>query len=196
MWVYMGLYGSVWVYMGPCGSMWVYVGLYGSMWVYMGLCGSIWVSMGLTPMLPHSGMPVQWLQRTMWALGLEVHTQKFARNLPFPDESRERYAVRGTNVYGILRAPRAARTEALVLSAPCSPPPHNSHAVGLLLALAAYFRGETPYGTHPYGPLWNPIDPYGTLWTPIDPYRPLWTPMGPYRPLWTPMDPYGPLWTH
>ncbi|XP_072216799.1 glycosylphosphatidylinositol anchor attachment 1 protein, partial [Excalfactoria chinensis] len=87
-------------------------------------------------------MPVQWLQRTMWGLGLEVHTQRFARKLPFPDESRERYAVRGTNVYGILRAPRAARTEALVLSAPCSPPPHNSQAVGLLLAMAAYFREQ------------------------------------------------------
>lgn len=88
------------------------------------------------------GMPVQWLQRSMWALGLEVHTQRFARTLPFPDESRERYAVRGTNVYGILRAPRAARTEALVLSAPCSAPPHNAHAVGLLLALAAYCREQ------------------------------------------------------
>eukprot|EP00076_Gallus_gallus_P038328 XP_025003866.1 glycosylphosphatidylinositol anchor attachment 1 protein [Gallus gallus] len=51
-------------------------------------------------------------------------------------------AVRGTNVYGILRAPRAARTEALVLSAPCSAPPHNAHAVGLLLALAAYCREQ------------------------------------------------------
>lgn len=50
--------------------------------------------------------------------------------------------VRGTNVYGILRAPRAASTEALVLSTGCAPGPHNNQAVGLLLALAAYFRGE------------------------------------------------------
>lgn len=51
--------------------------------------------------------------------------------------------VKGTNVYGILRAPRAPRTEALVLSAPCSPGDENNQAVGLLLGLAQYFRGES-----------------------------------------------------
>lgn len=50
--------------------------------------------------------------------------------------------VKGTNVYGILRAPRAPRTEALVLSAPCSPGDQNNQAVGLLLGLAQYFRSE------------------------------------------------------
>lgn len=54
--------------------------------------------------------------------------------------------VKGTNVYGILRAPRAPRTEALVLSAPCSPGDNNNQAVGLLLGLAQYFRSE--YRTH------------------------------------------------
>ncbi|XP_033924711.1 glycosylphosphatidylinositol anchor attachment 1 protein [Melopsittacus undulatus] len=88
------------------------------------------------------GIPVSWLVRTMWGLGLEVHEQQFSVQLPFPDESRERYLVRGTNVYGILRAPRASSTEALVLSAGCVPGPHNNQAVGLLLALAAYFRGQ------------------------------------------------------
>ncbi|NXT39931.1 GPAA1 protein, partial [Pelecanoides urinatrix] len=89
------------------------------------------------------GMPVAWLEKTMWALGLEVHRQPFSRTLPFPDETRERYMVKGTNVYGILRAPRAASTESLVLSAPCSEGPHNHQAVGLMLALASYFRGES-----------------------------------------------------
>lgn len=51
--------------------------------------------------------------------------------------------VSGTNVYGILRAPRAASTESLVLTVPCGPDSTNSQAVGLLLALAAHFRGET-----------------------------------------------------
>ncbi|NWU98759.1 GPAA1 protein, partial [Upupa epops] len=88
------------------------------------------------------GMPVVWLEQTLWSLGLEAHRQPFARTLPFPDENRERYMVRGTNVYGILRAPRAASTEALVLSAPCSDGHLNNQAVGLLLALAAYFRGQ------------------------------------------------------
>ncbi|KAM6125774.1 LOW QUALITY PROTEIN: glycosylphosphatidylinositol anchor attachment 1 protein [Pterocles gutturalis] len=88
------------------------------------------------------GMPVAWLEKTMWGVGLEVHRQPFARTLPFPDEARERYMVRGTNVYGILRAPRAASTEALVLTAPCTEGPRNNQAVGLLLALATYFRGQ------------------------------------------------------
>ncbi|XP_051984750.1 glycosylphosphatidylinositol anchor attachment 1 protein [Xyrauchen texanus] len=88
------------------------------------------------------GMPVEWLVKTMQARGLEVFTQSFSRTLPFPDENKERYMVRGTNVYGILRAPRAPRTEALVISAPCSPGNSNNQAVGLLLGLAHYFRNQ------------------------------------------------------
>ncbi|XP_062338493.1 glycosylphosphatidylinositol anchor attachment 1 protein [Osmerus eperlanus] len=88
------------------------------------------------------GMPVDWLVKTMQARGLEVFTQSFTRTLPFPDENKERYMVRGTNVYGILRAPRAPRTEALVLTAPCSPGNSNNQAVGLLLGLAQYFRSQ------------------------------------------------------
>ncbi|XP_062987329.1 glycosylphosphatidylinositol anchor attachment 1 protein [Elgaria multicarinata webbii] len=88
------------------------------------------------------GMPVAWLEKTMWNLGLEVYKQTFSRTLPFPDEMRERYMVKGTNVYGILRAPRAASTESLVLSVPCSEGQQNSQAVGLMLALASHFRGQ------------------------------------------------------
>ncbi|CAH2286092.1 glycosylphosphatidylinositol anchor attachment 1 [Pelobates cultripes] len=88
------------------------------------------------------GSPVSWLERTMRGLGLEVYTQSFVRTLPFPDEATERYMVKGTNVYGILRAPRTASTESLVLSVPCSEGQNNNQAVGLLLALASYFRGQ------------------------------------------------------
>uniref|UniRef100_A0AAQ4Q0H4 GPI-anchor transamidase component GPAA1 n=1 Tax=Gasterosteus aculeatus aculeatus TaxID=481459 RepID=A0AAQ4Q0H4_GASAC len=88
------------------------------------------------------GMPVDWLVKTMQSRGLEVFTQRFSRRLPFPDEDKERYMVKGTNVYGILRAPRAPRTEALVLSAPCTAGDHNNQAVGLLLGLAQYFRNQ------------------------------------------------------
>ncbi|XP_061776527.1 glycosylphosphatidylinositol anchor attachment 1 protein [Nerophis ophidion] len=88
------------------------------------------------------GMPVNWLVKTMQDRGLEVFTQTFSRTLPFPDENKERFMVKGTNVYGILRAPRAPRTEALVLTAPCSPGNANNQAVGLLLVLAQYFRNQ------------------------------------------------------
>ncbi|XP_032982160.1 glycosylphosphatidylinositol anchor attachment 1 protein isoform X2 [Rhinolophus ferrumequinum] len=87
-------------------------------------------------------LPVAWLERTMRSVGLEVYTQSFSRKLPFPDETHERYVVAGTNVYGILRAPRAASTESLVLTVPCGSDSTNSQAVGLLLALAAHFRGQ------------------------------------------------------
>ncbi|XP_078280073.1 LOW QUALITY PROTEIN: uncharacterized protein gpaa1 [Rhinoraja longicauda] len=90
-----------------------------------------------------AGMPVDWLLKTMSGLGLETHTQSFSRTLPFPDEIRERYMVKGTNVYGILRASRAASTESIVLSTPVEMK-HNSQAAGLLLALASYFRGQCP----------------------------------------------------
>lgn len=87
-------------------------------------------------------LPVAWLERTMRSVGLEVYTQSFSRKLPFPDETHERYMVSGVNVYGILRAPRAASTESLVLTVPCGSDSTNSQAVGLLLALAAHFRGQ------------------------------------------------------
>ncbi|XP_066121542.1 glycosylphosphatidylinositol anchor attachment 1 protein [Saccopteryx bilineata] len=87
-------------------------------------------------------LPVAWLERTMRSVGLEVYTQSFSRKLPFPDEIHERYMVSGTNVYGILRAPRAASTESLVFTVPSGPNSTNSQAVGLLLALAAHFRGQ------------------------------------------------------
>lgn len=40
-------------------------------------------------------LPAAWLERTMRAVGLEVHAQRFARTLPFPDEARERYVRPG-----------------------------------------------------------------------------------------------------
>uniref|UniRef100_A0A8C0DRM2 GPI-anchor transamidase component GPAA1 n=1 Tax=Balaenoptera musculus TaxID=9771 RepID=A0A8C0DRM2_BALMU len=91
---------------------------------------------------PLWALPVAWLERTMRSVGLEVYTQSFSRKLPFPDETHERYMVSGINVYGILRAPRAASTESLVLTVPCGPESTNSQAVGLMLALAAHFRGQ------------------------------------------------------
>ncbi|XP_048788568.1 histone acetyltransferase KAT8-like [Lagopus muta] len=66
------------------------------------------------------GMPVQWLQRTMWALGLEVHTQRFARTLPFPDESRERYCHH-PNVPNVPDAPVVPNVPPTSPCVPCVP---------------------------------------------------------------------------
>eukprot|EP00063_Salmo_salar_P071692 XP_014046527.1 PREDICTED: glycosylphosphatidylinositol anchor attachment 1 protein-like [Salmo salar] len=50
-------------------------------------------------------------------------------NFPSPMKTkRDMRMVHGTNIYGILRAPRAPRTEALVLSAPCSEGNNNNQA--------------------------------------------------------------------
>lgn len=66
---------------------------------------------------------------------------------PLLSSSLPAQMVKGTNVYGILRAPRAASTESLVLSVPCSAgQQRNSQAVGLMLALAAHFRSESGPG--------------------------------------------------
>lgn len=43
------------------------------------------------PFFLYSGMPVDWLIKTMQDRGLEVFTQRFSRTLPFPDENKERY---------------------------------------------------------------------------------------------------------
>ena len=57
-----------------------------------------------------------------------------------------RQVLAGRNVYGILRAPRAARTEAIVLSVPYRPPGSDldktSPGMALLLALAKGFRSK------------------------------------------------------
>lgn len=53
----------------------------------------------------------------------------------------------GKNVYGIIRAPRSASTEALVLSVPYRPPnsahPGTLPGVALALSLAKFFRSES-----------------------------------------------------
>ncbi|KAK6302742.1 hypothetical protein J4Q44_G00270970 [Coregonus suidteri] len=78
-----------------------------------------------------------------WCIPCSLEGWKCLLKLPFPMKTkRDMRTVHGTNVYGILRAPRAPRTEALVLSAPCSEGNNNNQAVGLLLDLAQYFRSQ------------------------------------------------------
>jgi len=86
-------------------------------------------------------MPLPWLEAQFRQLGLEVYQQQFSLAYPLGNST-----FSGTNLYAILRAPKASSTEALVLSAPHRPRnnPHPSTQAGiaLLLASAKYFRSQ------------------------------------------------------
>ncbi|XP_038218467.1 glycosylphosphatidylinositol anchor attachment 1 protein [Zerene cesonia] len=85
-------------------------------------------------------MPVPWLVGKMSQLHLEVYTHNFTLNYPLGQGQ----VFKGTNVYGILRAPRTSSLEALVLTAPYRP--LSSHQKGtaagiaLMLAFAQFAR--------------------------------------------------------
>jgi len=85
--------------------------------------------------------PFPWLVAQFKQLGLEVYQQQFSLTYPLANNS-----FTGTNVYAILRAPKASSTEALVLSAPHRPPnsPHQSTDAGIavLLSAAKFFRSQ------------------------------------------------------
>ncbi|KAF7285673.1 hypothetical protein GWI33_010251 [Rhynchophorus ferrugineus] len=63
-------------------------------------------------------IPYSWLVAKFSQIGLDVYTHNFTLNSPL--NPNEKYF--GKNVYGILRAPRASSTEALVLSVPYRSP--------------------------------------------------------------------------
>ena len=99
-----------------------------------------------------AGMPVDWLQEQFMALGLDVFAQNFTVNHPFVvknDSVQAEDDLSGTNVYAILRAPRIASTEAMVITVPY----HNRQVeksggrthfgIGLLLSLANFFSKNT-----------------------------------------------------
>ncbi|CAF4872885.1 unnamed protein product [Pieris macdunnoughi] len=85
-------------------------------------------------------MPVPWLVAKMSQIHLEVYTHNFTLNYPLGQGQ----VFKGTNVYGILRAPRTSSLEALVLTVPYRP--LSSHQKGttagiaLMLAFAQFAR--------------------------------------------------------
>eukprot|EP00058_Branchiostoma_floridae_P027032 XP_002612523.1 hypothetical protein BRAFLDRAFT_120979 [Branchiostoma floridae] len=95
-------------------------------------------------------MPVAWVVNQFQGLGLDTYTQEYIQTIPVPSASKSKeqgkdmfVTLNGTNVYAILRAPRTASTEAIVLSAPYKhyiTMDHNNHAFGLMVALATHFR--------------------------------------------------------
>lgn len=89
-----------------------------------------------------TGMPYAWLLAKMRKIGLETHTHNFTLNYPLGGGK----VFKGKNVYGILRAPRIASTEAFVISVPYRPPEtvHMDVAAGvpLILAFADFARKQ------------------------------------------------------
>ena len=73
-------------------------------------------------------------------IGLQTYRQNFTVDLPFPGVSELRQ-VSGVNVYGILRAPRIAGTEAVVLSVPYNQG-NNKGALALMLSFADHCRSK------------------------------------------------------
>lgn len=88
-------------------------------------------------------MPTAWLRSQFTQLGLEVYLHNFTLHYPFGN----RYTVDGYNIYAVLRAPRAASTEALVLCAPFRSAlgvhPTTSPGIALMLALAKFFKRKS-----------------------------------------------------
>lgn len=93
----------------------------------------------VTSSLPENEIPVEYLRTKFTDFGLEFYEHQFQLNYPFG----EREQHRGRNVYAILRAPRAASTEALVISTPyrSSMNVHGSTlpSVAIMLSLAKFF---------------------------------------------------------
>ncbi|XP_043277849.1 glycosylphosphatidylinositol anchor attachment 1 protein isoform X2 [Venturia canescens] len=87
------------------------------------------------------GMPYPWILAKLNQLHLDVYTHNFTLNYPFRNRK-----FTGQNVYGIMRAPRAASTEAIVVSVPYralnSVHPSTAPSVALLLAFAQYCRKQ------------------------------------------------------
>lgn len=79
----------------------------------------------------------------MTSIGLESYQQNFTAHFPEELSGIVIKQIRGTNVYGILRAPRMARTEALVFMIPLKPASDGPfYELVLLLSLAKLFRSK------------------------------------------------------
>ncbi|KAK9887887.1 hypothetical protein WA026_000191 [Henosepilachna vigintioctopunctata] len=85
-----------------------------------------------------NSMPYPWLLAKFQQIGLDTFTHNFSL---YPAIGKSQ-TFTGKNVYGILRAPRAASTEALILSVPYRTPtsPHLTTApsIAILLAFAKF----------------------------------------------------------
>lgn len=87
------------------------------------------------------GLIAMWLIDKMSTIGLEVYQQNFTVQIPV--ELSKQGRVVGNNIYGILRAPRIAGTEALVFSVPFKGEQNGPfYELVLMLSLAQQFRNN------------------------------------------------------
>ncbi|KAI4469274.1 glycosylphosphatidylinositol anchor attachment 1 protein [Holotrichia oblita] len=89
-----------------------------------------------------SKIPYSWLLAKFKQLGLDTYTHNFTLNYPLGKSQK----FTGKNVYGILRAARAASTESVVLSVPYRPPlsihQTTAPAIAIMLAFAKFANKE------------------------------------------------------
>jgi len=87
-------------------------------------------------------IPVSWIMDKFVEIGLDSYSQNYT--FRYPHYAHKDYS--GCNVYGILRAPRTAGTEAVVLSSPFISEPSDENTlagIALMLGLAKAFREHT-----------------------------------------------------
>jgi len=87
-------------------------------------------------------IPASWIMKKFVEIGLDTYIQNFT--FRYPHNMHKDYY--GRNIYGILRAPRTAGTEAVILSAPFRSEPSEENTlagIALMLALAKAFREHT-----------------------------------------------------
>jgi len=87
-------------------------------------------------------IPVSWIIDKFVEIGLDSYSQNYTFRYPYNTHKDNG----GTNVYGILRAPRTAGTEAVVLSGPFRSEPTDENTlagIALMLGLAKAFREHT-----------------------------------------------------
>ncbi|XP_050307434.1 glycosylphosphatidylinositol anchor attachment 1 protein [Anthonomus grandis grandis] len=89
-----------------------------------------------------NSIPYPLLLAQLKQIGIDAYTHNFTLHSPLNPKK----VYHGRNVYGILRAPRAASTEALVLSVPYRTPssiyPTTLPSIGILLAFAKFAARE------------------------------------------------------
>ncbi|KAK6185193.1 hypothetical protein SNE40_007481 [Patella caerulea] len=91
-------------------------------------------------------VPKDWIFRKFQDLGLDTYYHNFSLNYPFGMPKDK--SIPGQNIYAILRAKRAASTEAVVMSVPLRLPSvtsdeQTSGGIAVMLALAKHFRKQT-----------------------------------------------------